>query len=142
VVLAGEHHVGLEHDVFQHDLMPVQCVEYRVQHRFGNFIAAFDAVLAVDEDLRLDDGYDAFALTQGSVTRQHLRIGFDTEGRRIMLGDAIDLAPFCKAHALGFVGLEALRQAIQSLSDQVARRSGKGCRAFVHLDTGHDAAAG
>ena len=43
--------------------MPGQCVEHRVQYRFGNFIAAFDAVLAIDEYLRLDDGDDALRLT-------------------------------------------------------------------------------
>ena len=142
MVLARDDHVGLEHDVFQNDAMPVQCVEHRVQHRFGNFIAAFDAVIAVDEHLRLDDGDDAFCLTYRSVTGQHFRVGLDAERRRIAVGDAVDLAPLGKAHALRFVSLEALGQAIQSLGDQIARRAGKGCRALVHLDTGHDASAG
>ena len=103
--------------------MPMQRAEHGMQHGIGYFIAALECMVTVDQYFRLHDRDDAQLLANRRVPSQHFGIGFDAERRRIAVGDAINLAPLGKTRALLLVRLEAFRQAIEALSDQIARRT-------------------
>ena len=73
----GQHHARLEHHVLERHLVSVHRMERRRQHGFAHVIATFDGVIAIDQHLRLDDGYDPFRLANGGIARQRFRIGLD-----------------------------------------------------------------
>ncbi len=61
--LAGDYHVGLEDHAFGEHALPIELIEYRVQHRLSCLSAPLQSMVAVHEDLGLDDGDQAGFLT-------------------------------------------------------------------------------
>ena len=119
--------------------MSMQGVEYRVQHRRADVQTTFQAVITVDEYLRLDDGHEALLLTNRGVTRQHLGIRLDSQAAGILRAYGIDLTPLGETRPLRLIAAQALGQTVQALGDEVPGGVGQGNLALVHLDAGHDA---
>ena len=101
--------------------MSLQGVEHGVQHCFDDFRAALNGVITVDQHFGFNDRYNPFRLADGSITRQHLRICFETEGGQVVLTDLIDLTPLGKACPLSLVDLQAVAKTIQPLRNFIAR---------------------
>ena len=88
LLLAGDHHIGLQDHAFQRDpLEPL--LEGLLEHALGHFVAAVDVVVAVHQHFGLDDRHDLRGLAQRGVTRQ--RMGIDVIA--VMLGIAVALRP-------------------------------------------------
>ena len=71
--------LGLSTMPSSNDFVLMQRVEYRVEHRLAHLMATLDAVIAVDQHFRLDDGHDPFLLADRGVARQHFGIRPDAE---------------------------------------------------------------
>ncbi len=80
-------------------------------------------------------------LTQGGVTSERVRVGFDGERRRDAIGNVDDGAPLGEAGSELVVLDQPLAQSVESLGDRLVRKTGEGLGAHIDLDPRHDAEA-
>ena len=60
------------------DTLLEERVEDRMEHRTGDFLATFDGMEPIHQNLRLHDRHDALLLAEGSVPRQRMGVDADT----------------------------------------------------------------
>lgn len=87
---------------------------YISEHGLGDLLTAFDVVVAVGENLRLDDGHDPVSLTDGCVTSQHVGVLDQGLHGRGVLVDLEDAAPFGEVAAVLLVLGAAFAQVVQT----------------------------
>ena len=121
-------HVRLEHGSLEVDVVEGEGAELRDEHPLGDLGADLDGVIAVGDDLRLDNRAELVALADGGVLREVLNAHLDGEVRRdVLLGvDLKDVAPLGEARALGVGLLAPLLQVVNPLAPRlgVAERAG------------------
>jgi len=82
VALAGHDHVDLQQRAGQLDPVRIELAIQRVQGPAGGVLARREIVVAVHQDLGLDDRHDVGLLAQGRVARHRVRVRIDGEGGR------------------------------------------------------------
>mmetsp|Transcript_9116 Transcript_9116/g.41379 ORF Transcript_9116/g.41379 Transcript_9116/m.41379 type:complete len:286 (+) Transcript_9116:765-1622(+) len=138
-VAAARHHVGLEDHALEHHLVLHERREHRVEHALGHLRALLDAVRAVRQDLRLDDGHEAVLLADGGVPRQAFGVVVEALDRRQGVSDGEHRAPLGEPRAARVVPRAPLAEAVQPLRRGLASRvARKRHHAFVHLDARYD----
>ena len=145
-------HVRLEHGSLEVDVVEGEGAELRDEHPLGDLGADLDGVIAVGDDLRLDNRAELVALADGGVLREVLNAHLDGEVRRdVLLGvDLKDVTPLGEARALGVGLLAPLLQVVNPLAPRlgVAERAGGRAHearlvvALVELDARDHAVAG
>jgi hypothetical protein len=141
-VAAGQDHVRLEQDAVQADPVAVQGGEDLGQGVAGGPVAALDGVVAVHQDLGLDDRDQPGLLGGGGEAAKGLGVGGDAAEAGDALADGDDGPP------LGEPGLkvaeldQAAGQAVEALGDLLALEAGQPGGAGVDLDPGDDPLAG
>ena len=108
------------------------------ERRLGRFVAAFDRVVAVEQDLGLDDGNDRGFLAQRRVASQGMRISIEAGVAGNTGTDGNDRAPLGETSAELEIFLQPASQTVQPLGDFFSRRKCKIVRTFVHFDAGDD----
>ena len=108
----------------------------RVQRAPGGLLARGDRVVAVHQDLGLDDRHDVGLLAQGRVARHRVGVRVDREIGRGALADDDRRAPLREARAELAVLGESLAQPVQALGDGLAGEQRERLRAGVDLDPG------
>ena len=119
--------------------MSMQRVEHFVQNSLGDLGTAVDAVVAVDQDLGLNDRHDATLLADRGIAGKRFGVGLNRNPTRKGVGHVVDGAPFREACALLLVTIKALRQSVQPLGDFVTGCVGQWNLAGIDLDPRHDA---
>ena len=141
VLLAGHHHAWLQQRVLENYSVSMQRVKHFVQNGLGDLGTAVDAVIAVDQDLGLNDRHDAMLLADRGIAGKRFGVGLDRKPTRKRVGHVVDGAPFREACALLLVTIKALRQSVQPLGDFVTGCVGQWNLAGIDLDPRHDALA-
>ena len=144
VLLAGDHHVGLEQDRLERNAVARELGEHRAQRALGCGEAGLDRVAAVHQDLGLDDRHQILLDGDGGVARQRVGVGVDREIGRDALVLDVDVdhgAPLGEARAELAVFGAALAQPVEAFGDLLVGRSGERLGAGVDLDARQDAVA-
>merc|ERR1719213_793386 len=137
-VRAGGHHGGLQEDALEHDVLVREALEDLGPGIGGDLEGGVDVVLAVEQDLGLDDGDEAVLLADGGVAGE--AVGAVEEGLvGGARGDVHHGAPLGEAGALLVVLGAALGEPVQALAPGLAVAVGHGHEALVDLDPGDDA---
>ena len=114
--------------------------EHARQHALGHLRALVDAVRAVREDLRLDDGHQAVLLAYRRVPRQAPRVVVEALRGGKGVADGEHRAPLGEPRALRVVLRAPLAEAVQAGRGGLAPGvAGEGHHAFVNLDARDDA---
>merc|ERR1719217_307416 len=108
------HHVRLEDSSLQVHAVHLQGRKLRHKHLLRNLSAHLDAVVAVRNDLWLNNWHQALALADGSVVRQVVHALKDRKVRWEALGgiDLQHVAPLREARALSIGFLAALLEVL------------------------------
>ncbi|KHO52948.1 MAG: hypothetical protein QT04_C0013G0010 [archaeon GW2011_AR11] len=115
-LLAGNHHARLEDGVFQCNAFPAEGGIDFLQDMEGHLLALADAVLAIDEHLRLDNGDKSLLMADFRVSRQVIGILLDERFRRRRGGNPVDSSPFRESASGFFVFLQARRKRVEPCS--------------------------
>ncbi|KAF7071314.1 hypothetical protein CFC21_076678 [Triticum aestivum] len=135
---AGGDHAGFEQDALEHDVVLGHLVEGLGPHLLRHLEGALDAVLPVQQDLRLHDGHQTVVLRDGGVAGEAPGGLLDGQlGGAV--GDADHGAPLGEAGALLVVGGLPGGEAVEALAPRLVVGAGERHQALVHLDPGHDA---
>lgn len=137
-------HVGLEEGSFKIDVVVAEGLVDGSQHSLGNFLADFDAVVAVDQNLRFDDGNKSLRLADRSVSGQDVCVLEDAlrRGSSASILDSEHASPLGKVAAVSLVLLASLGKAIETLSGAFVLGSEKWDDSLVDLDSEEDTAGG
>mmetsp|Transcript_43461 Transcript_43461/g.136283 ORF Transcript_43461/g.136283 Transcript_43461/m.136283 type:complete len:427 (+) Transcript_43461:265-1545(+) len=141
---AGTHHVRLEEGALEHHVVVGERLVAGGEDLLGNDRGGLDAVLAVHEHLRLDDGHEAVRLADGGVAREGVRVLVDGELARGGAGRVLDVehrAPLGEAGASGVVLGAALAEVGDALGHGLAVGAEERLHALVHLDARDDASS-
>ena len=130
---AGADHGGLEQHALEGNVVVREVLERLSPHPGGNLEGLVDAVLAVEQDLGLDNGHEAGILHDGGVAGEAVRaVGHRGAGGAV--GNGHDGAPLAEARTLLVVRGGAIGEVIEALAPGLVR-VGEGTEALVHLDT-------
>lgn len=123
-------------------MVVVECLVARGEDPLRDLGAAVDVVGAVDQDLRLDDGYKAVLLADNGVASEAACVGVNGELGGLVGTDIENAAPFGEAGA-GIVVLgTALAEIVVALSGGLAVGAGELDGAFIDFDAGENAGVG
>ena len=90
-------------------------IENRVQDLLCNFAAALQAMLAIHEHFRLDDGNQSGFLAQRGIASQRLSVGLDATPAGYIIADTNHHAPLGKTGSHLRVFHQTVAQSIQTL---------------------------
>ena len=108
-------HGGLEQHALEGDVVVREVLERLGPHPGGHLEGLVDAVLAVEQDLGLDDGHEAGVLHDGGVAGEAVRaVGHRGAGGAV--GDGHDGAPLAEARALLVVRGGAVGEVVEALA--------------------------
>ena len=79
LLLAGHDHARLQQRVLENQAVAMQRVEHFVQNCLGDLGTAVDGVIAVDQNLGLDDRHDALFLADRGVAGERVGVGLDRQ---------------------------------------------------------------
>src|SRR5208337_4676503 len=133
-----KHHVGLEDHTLQRHPLCVKLVENRSQDFLRYLAAPLQAMLAVHEQFRLDDGDQSTFLARRGITSQSLRVGLDAASAGNAIAQGNHRAPLGKTGTHLKVLLEADTQSVQTFGYSL---SGMTCQVLgtdVNFDAGND----
>jgi len=115
------------------------CLHHSGEDLLGDTGTLVDVVVAVGEDLGLDDGHKTVILADGSVAGEGVGGLANGELRGASISNLEDGSPLGKAAALGVEGGSAGSQAVETLSGALVPGATKDDEALVELDTGMNA---
>ncbi|GIX65846.1 amino acid adenylation domain-containing protein [Babesia caballi] len=135
------HHVGLEEGALEQHLVVAEGLEDGGQHALRHLGAHLDGVVAVGQNLGLDDGHQAVLLADGGVAGQGMRSLQHGQVGWLVLGhvDRKHRTPLGEARARIVVLLAPFGQAVQASGADLLVGVGDGHEALVDLDAGKDA---
>ena len=133
-VRPGGHHVGLQQGAFQEHVVVVERLVHGGQHLLCDGSTDLDAVGPVDEDLRLDDGYEAVLLANDGVPGEAVGVLGDGEEGGLGGPDLEDGAPLGEAGAGLVVLSAALAQVVEALRGGLAIGASELDGTLVDLD--------
>ena len=134
-VSARDGHGRLEEGALEVDAVLRQVLVHLSENLLLDAGGRLEVVVAVHENLRLDDGDEAGLLAGASIAGEAPGSLLLAEGSRGLGGDLEDHAPLAEAGALLVVGLRAAEEAVEASApclDGVATR--EGLEASVNLD--------
>ena len=160
--LAGGDHVGLEQSALQVDVVVAERLVDGGEHLLGHVLASLERVVAVGQDLRLNDGHQTvlhvpkmtyyrmnessqviekrcYLLAADGVASEHVGVLENGERRGLLVGDAESAAPLGEVGAVALVLGAALVEAVEALGGRLVDGAGQVDGALVDLDAGHDA---
>ena len=106
-----------------------------------DLVAGVDVVVAVHEDLRLDDGHQPGLLAQRRKSGQRVGVRLDAATGRYAVSYGDDRPPLGELRAKVGVLREPVAQTVETLGNELAVGARQRLRALVHLDAGYDALA-
>ncbi len=136
---SGQHHVRLQQHPVERDALRGELREDGVERRARHLVAARERMVAVHQDLRLDDRHDAGLLAERRVARERVRVDVDAGRGRDAVADRDHRAPLREAGAERRVLREPLAQPVEPFGDLLVGMERERLRAGVDLDAGHDA---
>src|SRR2546426_7553318 len=114
-------------------------LENEFQSHFGHFKVAFEGMVAIHEDFRLNNWNESSLLSESSKSCQRVGVGFEASAAGNIRADGDDGPPFGEARAeLGVFG-QALAQTIEAFGDFLAGKRSHRLGAVIHLDARDDA---
>jgi hypothetical protein len=120
-LLARDHHVRLQDRPFQDHALIKQLGVEPLEGELGHFITALDGVIAIHQNLGLDDGDDIGFLAQRRVAGQRVHVHIHgVLGGNVLAIDVDDGAPFGEARAQIMILGQTLAQTIEALGDGLA----------------------
>merc|ERR1711931_59287 len=136
--VSGGDHVGLEQGSLQVDVVVRQGLVHSGKDLLSHVLAALQVVVAVGEDLRLNNGDNAVHLADAGIAGQDVGVLKDGQfgGGG---GDLQHTAPLGEIGTVLLVLGHTLIQAIKTLGGGLAVGSGKGDDTFVNLDSNNHA---
>ena len=137
---AGDH-VRLEENALEEDIVVAEGLEDGGVHLLAHLLALVDAVAAVGEHFRLDDGHQAALLADGGVAGQAVAVLENGRRRRLSVADSKDCTPLGKTTPGAVVAVTAHLQVVQTLRGRLAPGAEQRHQALVHLDAGDDGLA-
>ena len=99
-------------------------------------------MIAIHEHFGFDYGNESGFLAQCGVTRQRMRVGFDTTPGRNALSDANHGAPLGETRAYLKIFFKSVTQAVQTFRDFLSGMSGQILGSGIHFDARNDARVG
>src|SRR5215470_8492901 len=99
-------------------------MEQRLQAKLGDLVAAVDVVIAVHENLWLDDRNEILVLAQRGIAGERIGIGLDAVIARDSRSDVDHRAPLAEFGAEAAIFDEPLAQAVEAFGDDLARIEG------------------
>src|SRR5262249_57772402 len=93
----------------------------RLERADGRVVTDLDRVVAVHQDLRLDDRYETGLLADCRVAGERVGVRPDAAPRRDAVADRDHCAPLGKARTEADVFLAPLRQAVEAEGDRLTR---------------------
>ena len=120
----------------------MQFREDRMEGALGRLEAALDRVIAVHQDLRLDDGHQSRLLAQGGVKGEHPGIGGDAGRRWPAVTNRDNCAPLGEARAQFPIRQEPFTQSVEPAGDFLVSKIGQPDCTFIYFNARDDAPAG
>lgn len=139
MILALDHHVGLEHNPGQVHVHRAELLAYRGMHARRDFGAALEAVFTRHQDFRFDNRNQVGLLTRRGIPGQRTGVRRDGAPAGSFLGDREYRAPFGEHRSrLGVAG-QSGRQPVQPLGDGFSRQARARFGPGIDLDARQDA---
>lgn len=113
---ASSNHVGFQQCTFKEDVVVGECLVDKREHSLCDLLATDNVMVAVGEDLRLDNRYNTVHLTDGRVTGEDVGVFHDGLVRGRVFLDFQHTAPFREVAAIFFVLCTAFAQIVQTLN--------------------------
>src|SRR5262249_59437686 len=124
------------------DALRPELLVRRLERSCGRVVTDLDRVVAIHQDLRLDDRDEPGLLADRRVARERVGVRADATPGRDTVADRDHRSPLGKARAEADVLLAPLRQAVEPERDRLARMQRERLGTGIDLDPRDDALRG